>query len=64
MDRNGNIDPTPALFEFKVLQRWYREWGFLLTLGFASLSILLLMAHAVINYRQRGRFIQELDQED
>lgn len=62
MDRNGNVDPTPAVFEFRVLLPWYREMGFLLILGCSLTTIFLLTGLAVSNYRQRGRFIQELDQ--
>ncbi|HYE75269.1 MAG TPA: two-component regulator propeller domain-containing protein, partial [Blastocatellia bacterium] len=62
MDRNGNIDVTPAVFEFKVLLPWYREMGFLLILSLSLIAILLLTGLAVSNYRQRGKFIQELDQ--
>ena len=35
VDRNWNVDPTPARFEFMVLRPWYRATGFVVigTLG-------------------------------
>ncbi len=30
MDRNWNIDPTPARFEFYVMPPWYQQWGFII----------------------------------
>jgi signal transduction histidine kinase/CheY-like chemotaxis protein len=40
VDRNWNVDPSPARFEFMVLAPWYRETGFLVVgaLGLAILS--------------------------
>ena len=40
VDRNWNIDPTPARFEFLVLLPWYRETGFRIvgTLGLLALA--------------------------
>jgi len=43
MDRNGNVDPHPAHFQFTVLVPWYRETGFCLVFGILSLAIVLLM---------------------
>ena len=41
VDRNWNVDPTPARFEFVVLLPWYRATGFLVvgTLGLLALGI-------------------------
>jgi signal transduction histidine kinase/CheY-like chemotaxis protein len=41
VDRNWNIDPTPARFDFVVLLPWYRATGFLVvgTLGLLALGI-------------------------
>ena len=41
MDRNWNVDPTPALFEFTVLLPWYKEPLFIV---FFVVSILLIAA--------------------
>jgi signal transduction histidine kinase len=40
VDRNWNVDPTPARFEFVVLLPWYRATGFLVvgTLGLLALG--------------------------
>jgi signal transduction histidine kinase/CheY-like chemotaxis protein len=40
VDRNWNVDPTPARFEFVVLLPWYRATGFLIvgTLGLLALG--------------------------
>lgn len=42
MDRNWNIDPTAAVFEFRVLAPWYKQSLFLVTSVIASLLILIL----------------------
>ena len=39
MDRNWNVDPSPAFFEFDVLKPWYHTTAFLLITLFAALSI-------------------------
>ena len=60
MDRNGNVDPAPAGFDFAVLRPWYRETGFVLTSVLGVLLILGLVGLAGFNYRARGRMIQQL----
>jgi signal transduction histidine kinase/CheY-like chemotaxis protein len=60
MDRNGNIDPTPAGFDFVVLLPWFKEVGFLTILGMSAASILALMALAMFHYRARGQMIVQL----
>jgi len=46
MDRNWNIDPTAAVFQFKVLLPWYREAGFIaLLVGALLLAGLLVTLH-------------------
>ena len=52
MDRNGNIDPRPPVFELSVPKPWYREGGFLFILGFSTLTISGLAWIAVSHYRQ------------
>ena len=60
MDRNGNIDPAPPSFEFKVLAPWYAEGGFLAVLGIAVLTIAGLLLTAAAQYRNRGKLIERL----
>jgi signal transduction histidine kinase/ActR/RegA family two-component response regulator len=60
MDRNGNIDPHPAVFGFSVLRAWYAQPGFLFCAGFAGTIIVCLMVVAVRDYRNRGRLIGQL----
>ncbi|MBI3280106.1 MAG: response regulator [Acidobacteria bacterium] len=57
MDRNANIDTTPAKFEFTVHAPWYGEPGFLVlaVLGGAAMAGLAVVAAS--SYRQRGRLI-------
>jgi signal transduction histidine kinase/DNA-binding response OmpR family regulator/ligand-binding sensor domain-containing protein len=62
MDRNGNIDPNPPVFEFVVPLPWYREAGFLLLLGLGLAAIAGLSALAVVNFRNRGKMIRQLHQ--
>ena len=52
MDRNGNIDAGPPVFELAVPLPWYREAGFLLIVGFGGLTIVGLMWLLVTHYRQ------------
>jgi len=60
MDRNGNIDPHPAVFEFSVPPPWYRNPTFLVVAGLTLAAIIILLAFAILSYRQRGRLIAEL----
>ena len=60
MDRNGNIGAAAAHFGFLVLLPWYRERGFLATLGISVAALGILIAFAVTHYRSRGRMIVEL----
>jgi signal transduction histidine kinase/CheY-like chemotaxis protein len=39
MDRNGNVDPRPPVFDLSVPSPWYREAGFLSILSFGALTI-------------------------
>ena len=52
MDRNGNVDPHPPVFELSVPLPWYREAGFLCILGFSALTIAGLVWLLVSRYRQ------------
>jgi len=61
MDRNGNVDPTPAVYEFTVLLPWYRHTGFLIVLFFSLTLSGILLHLAVAEYRRRGRLVVELE---
>ena len=52
MDRNGNVDPHPPVFDLSVPLPWYREAGFLLILGLSTLTIVGLVWLLVSHYRQ------------
>jgi signal transduction histidine kinase/CheY-like chemotaxis protein/streptogramin lyase len=62
MDRNGNVDASPAAFQFSVALPWFRQTGFLLIATAAALVIALLVSLAVASYRHRGRLIAQLHQ--
>jgi len=55
MDRNGNVDPKPPVFELSVARAWYREAGFLCILGFSILAIAGLTWLAASHYAQLRR---------
>ncbi len=52
MDRNWNIDPEPAVWEFVVLLPWYREPVFLILASIGTLLILLFAGLAYSRHRQ------------
>ncbi|HEY3384330.1 MAG TPA: ATP-binding protein [Vicinamibacterales bacterium] len=59
MDRNGNVDATPALFKFDVLRPWYLASGFLL---FGIPALLLAgggMGLLVTRYLRLERLVDE-----
>jgi signal transduction histidine kinase/CheY-like chemotaxis protein len=60
MDRNGNIDPAPASFRFRVLVPWYLQPGFLGIVLFSGFAISVLLYLAAAQFRQRGRLILDL----
>lgn len=51
MDRNFNIDPTPAEYTFTINPPWYLEPAFLIWSTLASVVTLLFAFAAVRNYR-------------
>jgi signal transduction histidine kinase/CheY-like chemotaxis protein len=60
MDRNGNVSPQPAAFEFRAAGHWYLTGGFL-ALAAAGLGVIVgLGILAVSQYRRRGLLIVEL----
>ena len=62
MDRNGNVDPTPAVYRFAVVAPWYRHPGFLALAAGCLVAFIALLALAVSEYRRRGRLVVELEQ--
>ncbi|HEX5218221.1 MAG TPA: ATP-binding protein [Verrucomicrobiae bacterium] len=52
MDRNGNIDLSPAQFEFTIVVPWYRETRLVLVLSVA-LGIALFFAGLAMNRHRR-----------
>jgi len=54
MDRNANIDPRPARFEFAIVVPWYRETRLVLTLSVA-LGVALFFAGLAINRHRKLR---------
>jgi signal transduction histidine kinase/CheY-like chemotaxis protein len=61
MDRNGNIDPSPAIFDFSVLLPWYMQTAFLTLAALCSALIIWLVSLAVFNYYRRGTLIVDLN---
>ena len=60
MDRNANIGPKPATFDFAVVFPWYRQAGFLLLAGLGVAVIGTLLRLIFLHYRQRTRLIAQL----
>ncbi len=52
MDRNGNVDPTPAQLEFTVTLPWYKETRLLL-ISLAGLTGALFFAGLAVNRHRR-----------
>jgi signal transduction histidine kinase/ligand-binding sensor domain-containing protein len=52
MDRNGNIDPKPALLEFAVIVPWYKEIHLLL-IAFAGAAAAIFFAGLALNRHRR-----------
>ncbi|MFH1741212.1 MAG: two-component regulator propeller domain-containing protein, partial [bacterium] len=50
IDRNWNIDPIPAVFEFAVPTHWYRQPLFLISLLSGSITLLLLLGLHIYHY--------------
>jgi signal transduction histidine kinase len=62
MDRNCNVDPTPARLEFAVVLPWYKE-SRLVLIAFAGLAIALFFAGLAFNrHRQLLRSYAEVEQ--
>jgi signal transduction histidine kinase/CheY-like chemotaxis protein len=59
VDRNWNIDPTPARFEFSVLAPWYRAPGFLLVGSLGLLALGLAVGLLTTRYLRLERLVAE-----
>jgi PAS domain S-box-containing protein len=57
MDRNGNIDPTPASWPFTVLLPWYKETHFVILLVFAICVIVLSLGFAITRHLQVEKLV-------
>ncbi len=60
VDRNGNSDPTPKAFDFSVLLPWYRHIEFIVLAALALVVICTLAWLAILQYRRRGEWIEQL----
>ncbi len=60
MDRNANIGPNQAVFDFAVVFPWYRQTGFLVLAGTGIAIIALLIRLTASHYRHRTRLIVQL----
>jgi diguanylate cyclase (GGDEF)-like protein len=52
MDRNGNIDPSPANYQFSVLLPWYRQTDFLIL---ASIALFVIVGLSRMAWRHHRR---------
>lgn len=52
MDRNGNVDPTPARLEFSIVVPWYRETRLVLILS-GALGVALFFAGLAMNRHRK-----------
>ncbi len=62
MDRNANLSPQPASFDFSVVPPWYLAAGFLWSARIGASIITGLLVLLGVNYRNRGRLIRQLRQ--
>ncbi len=62
MDRNANIDPRPARFEFSVVVPWYRETRLVLILSVALGVALFFAALAMNRHRKLKLSYAEVEQ--
>jgi signal transduction histidine kinase len=59
VDRNWNVDPSPAVFEFKVLLPWYREPGFIIVGALGSLGAALALGLFLSRHVRLERLVAE-----
>ncbi len=60
MDRNWNVDTTPAIFEFTVLLPWYREPVFMGTVFLLVVLSITLSIMAIFHTARREKILREL----
>lgn len=63
MDRNWNVDPTPAVYPFTVVMPWYREPMFLALFGIGSVLLGVSLAVHFSYHRNLGRLVAERTKE-
>ena len=57
IDKNGNIDTTPASWAFTVMLPWYLQTYFIILAVIALIIIILLIRFAVTRHRQVERLV-------
>lgn len=62
MDRNWNIDPTPAVFDFTVLEPWYYERGFLYIAIAGIVIIGLLTGYSTTRHYQLRKTFRQMQE--
>ncbi|MFB3787202.1 MAG: ATP-binding protein [bacterium] len=63
MDRNWNVDPTPAVYPFTVMLPWYREPVLLALFGLGTVLLGVSLAGHFSYHRNLGRLVAERTQE-
>ena len=61
MDRNWNVDPTPALLEFALPLPWYQETRLLLIAAAGAIGVLFFAALAFNRHRRLVRSYAEVE---
>ncbi len=59
MDRNRNVDPVPALFEFTVLQPWYQKLSVQITFCVCIGAIIILARLLIHRHLWLEKLVQE-----
>jgi signal transduction histidine kinase/CheY-like chemotaxis protein/streptogramin lyase len=59
MDRNWNIDPTPAIFRFEVLRHWYLEPAFLILAAAGCTTIAFLIGLHIFRHVRLAQLVGE-----
>ncbi|MBT4412093.1 MAG: PAS domain S-box protein [Bacteroidetes bacterium] len=57
MDRNGNIDLSPASWPFTVMLPWYLEAYFIILLAFSICILILLIGFGITRHRQVEKLV-------
>lgn len=59
MDRNWNIDPSPALYDFVVLLPWYQQPAVIIIIGFGGILLLISLLIHFSHHRNLGKLVLE-----